>query len=76
MMNALRVMQRTLKETGLAIAAIRNANHLGMLAYYAEAAARDGLIGIVMSTSEALVHPSADASHGRHQSGRDRHSCG
>lgn len=57
MMNALHIMQRVLKEMGLAIAAIRNANHMGMLAYYAEAAARDGLIAIVMSTSEALVHP-------------------
>lgn len=57
MMDAMRVTRRILKETGLAIAAIRNANHMGMLAYYAEAAARDGLIGIVMSTSEALVHP-------------------
>ncbi|MDW9390580.1 Ldh family oxidoreductase [Sinorhizobium meliloti] len=57
MMDAMRVTGRILKETGLAIAAIRNANHMGMLAYYAEAAARDGLIGIVMSTSEALVHP-------------------
>lgn len=56
-MNAMRIMQSTLKETGLAVAAIRNANHIGMLAYYAEAAASDGLISIVMSTSEALVHP-------------------
>ncbi|MDK1385717.1 Ldh family oxidoreductase [Sinorhizobium sp. 8-89] len=56
-MNAMRVMQGALKDTGLAVAAIRNANHIGMLAYYAEAAASDGLIAIVMSTSEALVHP-------------------
>lgn len=56
-MNAMRIMQSTLKDRGLAVAAIRDANHIGMLAYYAEAAARDGLIGIFMSTSEALVHP-------------------
>lgn len=42
---------------GVATAAIRNANHIGMLAYYVEAAARSGLIAIVASTSEALVHP-------------------
>lgn len=42
---------------GIALAAIRNANHIGMLAYYAEAAAARNLIGIVMTTSEALVHP-------------------
>jgi LDH2 family malate/lactate/ureidoglycolate dehydrogenase len=57
MMHALQTMRPALGETGIAIAAIRNANHIGMLAYYAEAAAKTGLIGIVMSTSEALVHP-------------------
>lgn len=56
-MQALEAMRPVVGETGIAIAAIRNANHIGMLAYYAEAAARSGLIGIIMSTSEALVHP-------------------
>lgn len=58
------VMMRTLGRLaelaagqGIALAAIRNANHIGMLAYYAEAAAARNLIGIVMTTSEALVHP-------------------
>lgn len=57
MMRAMETLRPILSETGIAIAAIRNANHMGMLAYYAEAAARTGLIAIVMSTSEALVHP-------------------
>ncbi len=57
LMNAMQTLQNALGETGIAIAAIRNANHIGMLAYYAEIAASKGLIGIVMSTSEALVHP-------------------
>jgi L-2-hydroxycarboxylate dehydrogenase (NAD+) len=57
MMHAMEPIRPVLSETGIAIAAIRNANHMGMLAYYAEAAARIGLIGIVISTSEALVHP-------------------
>ncbi|WP_371746767.1 Ldh family oxidoreductase [Shinella sp. H4-D48] len=57
LMNAMRRLKQNLPETGIAVAAIRNANHIGMLAYYVEAAARDGLIAIVMSTSEALVHP-------------------
>ncbi|MGJ7043293.1 LDH2 family malate/lactate/ureidoglycolate dehydrogenase [Shinella sp. BE166] len=56
-MHALQTMRPVVHEAGIAMAAIRNANHIGMLAYYAEAAARSGLIGIVMSTSEALVHP-------------------
>lgn len=57
MMSAMRRLKQNLPETGITVAAIRNANHIGMLAYYAEKAARDGLIAIVMSTSEALVHP-------------------
>lgn len=45
------------EQTGIAIAGVKGANHLGMLALYAEAIARKGLIGIVLSSSEALVHP-------------------
>lgn len=44
-------------ETGIVMAAVRNANHLGMLAPYVEEMARAGTIGIAMTTSEALVHP-------------------
>lgn len=43
--------------TGIAIGAVRNANHLGMLAHYVETIAGLGLIGIALSSSEALVHP-------------------
>lgn len=57
MMDTMQTMQEAVSSSGLAIAAICNSNHIGMLAYYAEAAAKDGLIGIVLSTSEALVHP-------------------
>jgi LDH2 family malate/lactate/ureidoglycolate dehydrogenase len=42
---------------GIAIAAIRNCNHLGALAYYAEQVARQGLTIIALTISEALVHP-------------------
>ncbi|MBO3761460.1 Ldh family oxidoreductase [Ciceribacter sp. L1K22] len=56
-MHAIDALQHAVDQNGIAIAAIRNANHIGMLAYYAEAAARDEKIAIVMSTSEALVHP-------------------
>ncbi|KQV70250.1 Ldh family oxidoreductase [Rhizobium sp. Root1220] len=56
-MDALaRLMDRVLS-SGIALAAIRNSNHLGMLAYYVEQVAARGLIGIAMSSSEALVHP-------------------
>ena len=42
---------------GIAIAAIRNTNHLGALAYYAEHVATLGLTCISLTISEALVHP-------------------
>lgn len=42
---------------GISIAAIRNNNHLGMLAWYARRVATRGLVLIAASTSEALVHP-------------------
>jgi LDH2 family malate/lactate/ureidoglycolate dehydrogenase len=45
------------RETGIAVAAIANSQHIGMLAWYAERVARGGQAVIVLSTSEALVHP-------------------
>lgn len=43
--------------SGIAVAAVRNANHIGMLAPYVERIVEAGQIGIAMTTSEALVHP-------------------
>ena len=43
--------------TGVAVAAIRNSQHLGMLAPYVERVTEAGSIGIILTTSEALVHP-------------------
>ena len=57
MMRALESLAEDVPGRGIAFAAIRNSNHIGMLAYYAEAAVARGLIGIVVTTSEALVHP-------------------
>ncbi|WDR04810.1 Ldh family oxidoreductase [Devosia rhodophyticola] len=54
---ALAAISPAAKSQGIAVAAVANANHIGMLAYYAEAIARAGQVGIVLSTSEALVHP-------------------
>lgn len=45
------------RENGVALAAIRRNNHLGMLGWYAERVARGGQILLALSTSEALVHP-------------------
>jgi L-2-hydroxycarboxylate dehydrogenase (NAD+) len=43
--------------SGVAVAAISNSNHVGMLAWYAERVAERGQTLIGFSTSEALVHP-------------------
>jgi L-2-hydroxycarboxylate dehydrogenase (NAD+) len=56
-MSALRTLEAKAIADGVALAAISNSNHIGMLAYYAEAAASHGFVAIVLSTSEALVHP-------------------
>src|ERR1700722_701684 len=55
--SALDALRARVRHSGIAIAAIRNSNHLGMLAWYGESVAQDGLILIAATTSEALVHP-------------------
>jgi L-2-hydroxycarboxylate dehydrogenase (NAD+) len=56
-MAALDAIIARAKEDGIAVAAIRNTNHLGALAYYAEHVANLGLTCIALTISEALVHP-------------------
>ncbi|MCX5512798.1 dehydrogenase [Kaistia algarum] len=56
-MAALDRLRERVSVSGIAMAAIRNNNHLGMLAHYVEHVAKDGRIGLAMSSSEALVHP-------------------
>lgn len=41
---------------GVALAVVRDANHLGMVAPYVERLAGHGLVGLGLTTSEALVH--------------------
>ena len=55
--TALDALCERVGETGVAVAAIGNNNHLGMMAWYAERIAQRGYILIALSTSEALVHP-------------------
>lgn len=45
------------KKTGIAAVAVKNCDHLGMLAWYMEKVALGGQIGICLTISEALVHP-------------------
>jgi LDH2 family malate/lactate/ureidoglycolate dehydrogenase len=54
---ALATIQERARETGIALAAITNSNHIGMLAWYVENVAAQGQTAIALSTSEALVHP-------------------
>jgi L-2-hydroxycarboxylate dehydrogenase (NAD+) len=56
-MFAVESLAERAKTTGSALAAVHNANHLGLLALYVEALARRGLIGVVLTTTEPLVHP-------------------
>lgn len=56
-MAGLKQLLERAESTGIALAAVRNSNHLGMLAWYVEQIAAEGWIGIAMSSSEALVHP-------------------
>lgn len=47
---------RGARASGVAIGAVHHANHLGLLAPYVEEVAAQGLLGLAMTTSEALVH--------------------
>jgi LDH2 family malate/lactate/ureidoglycolate dehydrogenase len=55
--SALDALKARARENGIALAAIRNSNHIGMLGWYAERIAAEGFTIIALSTSEALVHP-------------------
>lgn len=54
---ALDAVKARANEVGIAVAAIANANHVGMLGWYAERLALEGFASICLTTSEALVHP-------------------
>jgi len=56
-LRAIDALEQRVRKTGVAVAAVRNSNHIGMLGYYAERSALRGLSMIALSTSEALVHP-------------------
>jgi LDH2 family malate/lactate/ureidoglycolate dehydrogenase len=43
-------------ETGVALAAISNSSHIGMLSPYVEGIAKRGQVALLLTTSEALVH--------------------
>jgi L-2-hydroxycarboxylate dehydrogenase (NAD+) len=55
--SALGQAKSVVGKRGIVAVAIRNSSHLGMIGYYCEKRAREGLICIAMTESEALVHP-------------------
>lgn len=56
-MRTIETLMPRARSTGIAVGAVHNANHLGLLAPYVEHCVQHGLIGIALTTSEALVHP-------------------
>lgn len=57
---ATRAMQLAIekaKKQGIGAVGVHNTNHFGIAGYYAEMAVREDLIGIVTTTTDALVHP-------------------
>ncbi len=55
--KAVELISERARETGVAAAAVRNNNHVGMLAPYVETLAARRQLGLATTTSEALVHP-------------------
>lgn len=45
------------KQSGMAIITVRNSNHFGIAGYYAKMACDEGLIGMAMTNSEAIMVP-------------------
>ena len=45
------------KKTGMAIVSVRNSNHFGIAGYYAKMACDQGLMGLAMTNSEAIMVP-------------------
>jgi LDH2 family malate/lactate/ureidoglycolate dehydrogenase len=55
--SALERAQYVVTKAGIVAISIRNSSHIGMIGYYCETRATEGLICIAMTESEALVHP-------------------
>jgi L-2-hydroxycarboxylate dehydrogenase (NAD+) len=55
--SALECAKLVIEKRGVVAVAIRDSSHLGMIGYYCEKRALEGLICLAMTESEALVHP-------------------
>jgi len=55
--EAMKTAIKTAKETGSCFVGVKNTNHIGMGAYYAEMAAKNGLVGFVFTNASAFMAP-------------------
>ena len=55
--DAMNLAIKKAKQCGVGIVAVRNSNHYGIAGYYTRMAAKEGLIGICMCNTEAIMVP-------------------
>ena len=55
--KAMEIAIEKAKTTGMAVVTVRNSNHYGIAGYYAKMACKEGLIGMSMTNSEAIMVP-------------------
>lgn len=55
--KAMKLAIEKAKKSGMAIVTVRNSNHFGIAGYYAKMACDEGLIGMAMTNSEAIMVP-------------------
>ena len=53
----LRELTPAVRKNGVGVLTVRNAAHIGMVGYYAERRALEGLCSLAFTTTEVLVHP-------------------
>jgi LDH2 family malate/lactate/ureidoglycolate dehydrogenase len=53
----LRELTPAVRKNGVGVLTVRNAAHIGMVGYYAERRALEGLCSLCFTTTEVLVHP-------------------
>lgn len=55
--RAMQLARDIASRAGVGLVGVQNNNHIGMLGYYVDEAARAGYVTVVCTTTEAMVHP-------------------
>jgi L-2-hydroxycarboxylate dehydrogenase (NAD+) len=55
--RAMKMSIQKARELGMGLTLVRNTNHIGILAFYTQMAAEEGMVGIVMSNSAPSMSP-------------------